>query len=108
MEPTKDRRDDGHVRSDDTSAAHEPDLLYDAPYIVFVYAAWVAASYVMGDVWGLGVLIAGTTALTAAAARQPFVADAPRSFAADFAVILLFCASSIGVGVFAIDALSTR
>ena len=83
----------------------EPEPLYDAPYMVFIYAGWVAGSYVIGDTAGLIVLVAATAVLTIVSERRPDLRH-PRSFAADFDVVLLFCAASLGVGVFLVGVLS--
>lgn len=87
------------------TANPEPEPLYDAAYMVFIYAGWVATSYAIGDTAGLVMLVAATGVLTLASVRRPDEGH-PRSFAADFAVVLLFCAGSLGVGVFLVGALS--
>lgn len=81
----------------------EPDPLYDAPYLVFVYAAWVGSAWIFGQFAGLAVLIAGTAILTVAGSRVR--TPVARSFAADMSVILLFCAAASGSAVFVIAAL---
>lgn len=91
--------------SRDTTAQPEPEPLYGAAYMVFIYAAWVATNYVMVDAAGLAVLIGATAALTGVSLRRPD-RQLPRSFAADFAVVLLFCAASLGIGVFVVHAMS--
>jgi hypothetical protein len=108
MEPTASDCDHGLVTSDSAVGQPEPDLLYDAPYIVFIYAAWVGAAYLLGDALGLTILVATTVLFTTAALRSPARPHVPRSFAADFAVILLFCAASIGIGVFLVAAASQQ
>lgn len=89
-----------------TASWSDPDPLYDAPYLIFIYASWVAASYFFGDTAGLAVLVLATIALTGFALTQSHGVR-PRSFTADFGVILLFCSASIGVGVFVVSAIST-
>lgn len=81
------------------------DAIYDAPYIVFVYAAWAGSSWLVGDTIALAVLIAGTAALTTAGLiqRAPFRSH---SFAADLATILLFCGAAIGAGWFVVQGLA--
>lgn len=81
------------------------DAIYDAPYIIFVYAAWAGASWAFGDTIALAVLIAGTLVLTVAGLvqRAPFRSH---SFAADLATILLFCGSAIGAGWFVVQGLA--
>ena len=96
--------EDGCMRTNER-AALAPDPLYDAPYLVFIYSGWVVASWAGGDLAGLAVLVVSTLVLTAVAGNQEH-SGAPQSFAADFAVILLFCAAAIGAGVFIIRGLS--
>ena len=84
------------------------DAIYDAPYIIFVYAAWAGASWVFGDTAGLSVLIGGTAVLTAAGLGQRAHVFRPHSFAADLATILLFCSAAIGAGWFVVQGLSTQ
>ena len=80
------------------------DAIYDAPYIIFVYAAWAASSWFLGDTVALAVLIAATAVLTAGGMiqRPPF---RPHSFAADLSAILLFCGAAIGAGWFVVQGL---
>lgn len=87
--------------------ATEPDPLYDAPYLIFAYTAWTIAVRFAGDTAGLAVLVAATVALTAWALRLDRRV-APRSFAADFATIILFCGAAIGAGVFLLRALAAE
>ncbi len=86
-------------------AAAEYDPLYDPPLLIFVYTAWAATSWLAGRWPGLVALVGATALLVAAGARAGPVTAAPRSFVADLATILLFCAASLAVGVGAVTAL---
>lgn len=95
---------------DDVETSHDHpsgaiDAIYDAPYIIFVYAAWAGAGWAFGDTAALAVLIAGTVVLTTAGLvqRAPFRSH---SFAADLAAILLFCGAAIAAGWFVVQALA--
>lgn len=88
------------------SPAGTVDPIYDAPYLVFVYAGWAGASWTLGDTAGLAVLVLGAAVLALAGLGQsaPFQ---PHSFAADLATILLFCSAAIGAGWFVVRGLGT-
>ncbi len=83
----------------------EPDPLYDAPLLIFVYAAWTMGGWLVGGWFGLGVLVGATAILTGVALRAQ-VADQAPSFKAELASMLLFCAASLGVTVLVVRALS--
>ncbi|MEM7285246.1 MAG: hypothetical protein AAF480_02760 [Actinomycetota bacterium] len=98
---------DAASTQDEQAVERAIDAIYDAPYVIFVYAAWAGATWVFGDTVALAVLIAGTAALTAAGLgqRAPFRSH---SFAADLATILLFCSAAIGAGWFVVQGLSAE
>ena len=118
MEVSGPRREDGRMTTPaDGDAAlitswqaddHAIDAIYDAPYIIFVYTAWAAASWLFGDTAGLSVLIGGTAVLTAAGLGQRADAFHPHSFAADLATILLYCSAAIGAAWFVVQGLTTQ
>lgn len=88
-------------------AADDP--LYDAIAIAFVYAAWAGAAMWLGDRAGLAVLVLATTVLTVAAfvgRSDAPVPDAERPFVAEFATILLYCATALAAAVLVIDTLT--
>ena len=96
--------------SDAVAATERPDVgavdaIYDAPYIIFVYAAWAGSSFLLGETVALAILVAGTVVLTTAGLiqRAPFRSH---SFAADLAAILLFCGAAIGAGWFLVQGLA--
>ena len=101
--------DDG-APSIDADAEDGPaiDAIYDAPYIIFVYAAWAGASLLFGETVGLCALIGGTVVLTAAGIAQPAPGFRPHSFAADMATTLLFCSAAIGAGWFVLEGLTAE
>lgn len=85
----------------------DPDPLYDAPFLVVIYAAWVSTTWAFGDTAGLATLVLATLALTAFAASRSVTWPPRRSFAADFATVLLFCGAGLGTGVFLVQAFTT-
>ncbi|MGI9621780.1 MAG: hypothetical protein ACR2PK_03005 [Acidimicrobiales bacterium] len=91
-------------RESESSTTLDQDPLYDAAYLVFVYAGWVTAAWLVGPMGGLAVLVAGTAllTLTGLGSGDP---DGARSFATDLAVVLLFCSAAIAVAVFYLGAL---
>lgn len=107
--------EDGPVASPTVTDAPSPttvpapasvDALYDAPYIIFVYAAWVGSGLVVSDTAALAILVAASAVLTASGLIQcpPF---RPHSFAADLSTILLFCGAAIGAGWFVVQGLAS-
>ena len=98
---------DDHGRmSDDHDGILDPDPMYDAPYLVLVYAAWVSTTWAFGDTVGLAVLVLATLVLTVIAGRRPVTRAPNRSFASDFATVLLFCGAGLGAGVFIVEAVA--
>lgn len=93
------------VAATERPASGAIDAIYDAPYIIFVYAAWAGSSFLVGDTLALAILVAGTAVLTTAGLiqRAPFRSH---SFAADLATILLFCGAAIGAGWFVVQGLA--
>lgn len=88
----------------DMGAQGQPldDPLYDPVYIAFIYGAWAATSWALGQLAGLIVLV-GATALLMLKAITTQRVEAERPFMTDFATILLFCAAAIGLGVLGVE-----
>ena len=98
---------DAAATQPEPATRHAVDAIYDAPYIIFVYAAWAATAWLFGDTVALAVLIIGTGGLTVAGLVQPAPFRA-HSFAADLATILLFCSAAIGAGWFIVQGLAVE
>lgn len=102
------RWDDHGPMTVDHPGILDPDPLYDAPFLVVIYAAWVSTTWAFGDTAGLATLVLATLALTAFAASRSVTFRPGRSFAADFGTVLLFCGAGLGTGVFLVEAFTTN
>ncbi len=80
------------------------DPLYDAQYLIFIYALWMLVGWAFGNLAGLATLVGATVVLTLGALRDHRRSE-PRSFAAEFGSILLFSAAGIGIAVLLVNAI---
>ncbi len=90
------------------SAVHhdvaDVDPLYDPTWAIFIYAAWAGLAWVAGETVGLVALLGCTAALGALPVSRQRQAT-PRTFAAEFSSILLFCAATIAGAVLVLRAI---
>jgi len=80
------------------------DPLYDPAFPIFVYAGWALADAAWGDTAGLYALVLGTATLSLLSLLQERGPE-PRTFLAEFSIILLYCAAALSTGVLALQAL---
>lgn len=89
-------------------AADELDPLYDPAWLILLLSAWCGATWFIGPVVGLAVLVVGGLGLLAAGVRYSLDHPTGVPLHADLSVMLVFCATGLALPTLVLVGLTTH